>query len=52
MGPDLIAVVGREGGVREQRRFGDVFLLRVDVAAGRASYIRRDAGKGDAGNPA
>ncbi len=33
VGDDTIVVVGREGGVRVQRRFGDVFLLRVDVAS-------------------
>jgi hypothetical protein len=27
---DTVVVIGREGGVREQRRFGDVFLLRLD----------------------
>ena len=38
---DTIVVVGREGGVREQRRFGDVFLLRVDFE--RKSYFYEEA---------
>ena len=34
-------VVGREGGVRVQRRFGDVFLLRIDFE--RRSYFYEEA---------
>ena len=38
---ETVIVVGREGGVREQRRFGDVFLLRVDFE--RKSYFYEEA---------
>ena len=38
---ETVIVVGREGGVREQRRFGDVFLLRVDIE--RKSYFYEEA---------
>ena len=41
MNDETIVVVGREGGVREQRRFGDVFLLRVDFE--RKSYFYEEA---------
>ena len=41
MNGETIVVVGREGGVREQRRFGDVFLLRVDFE--RKSYFYEEA---------
>ena len=38
---ETVIVVGREGGVREQRRFGDVFLLRIDFE--RKSYFYEEA---------
>ena len=41
MNGETIVVVGREGGVREQRRFGDVFLLKVDLE--RKSYFYEEA---------
>jgi hypothetical protein len=38
---DTVVVIGREGGVREQRRFGDVFLLRLDFE--RRTYYWEEA---------
>ena len=34
----LICVLGREGGLKIQRKFGDIFLLRLRVGAGGGSY--------------
>ena len=34
----LICVLGREGGLKVQRKFGDIFLLRLRVGAGGGSY--------------